>query len=66
LWDLDSIETNPVNEPCADIVFDASSKNVDTVIVRGEILIKNKVNTRVNEQELIKQCDKLLKEIKSR
>jgi hypothetical protein len=47
-------------------VFDASSKNVDTVIVCGEILIKDKVNLRVNEEELIKKCRKLLKEIKAK
>jgi len=45
----------PINkkEPYSSIVYSASSKNVETVMIDGKIVMEDKKLTTINEEELI-------------
>ena len=47
----------PIYNPYSALVYSASAHNVDTVIVNGEIIVKNKVLKTYDEGE-IKKNDK--------
>jgi 5-methylthioadenosine/S-adenosylhomocysteine deaminase len=46
----------PVHKPVSAIVYNANGNDVDTVIVDGKIVVKNKKSTLVDETALIEEC----------
>jgi 5-methylthioadenosine/S-adenosylhomocysteine deaminase len=58
--------TFPVNDPVSDIIYNAEATNIETVIIKGKIIINNKQHTSINKKELFEKCLKLSNEIKSR
>lgn len=56
----------PVHKPDSALVYNANGNDVDTVIVDGEIVIRNKKSTRVDEAALIEECQERITFIKSK
>ncbi len=56
----------PVHKPDSALVYNANGNDVDTVIVNGEIVVRNKKSTRVDEAALIEECQARITFIKSR
>lgn len=46
----------PVHKPVSAIVYNANGNDVDTVIVDGKIVVRNKKSTLVDEIALIEEC----------
>ena len=55
LVDLNTLHMRPIHDPIKSLVFSATSKAVDTVIVDGEIVVEGREIKTVNEAELIPQ-----------
>ncbi len=56
----------PVHKPDSALVYNANGNDVDTVIVDGEIVIRNKKSTRVDEAALLEECQDRITFIKSK
>ena len=56
----------PVHKPDSALVYNANGNDVDTVLVDGEIVVRNKKSTRVDEAALIEECQARITFIKSR
>ena len=63
ILNLNNVVTNPINDLCADIVYNAKGYNVDTTIVNGQILMENK-KMELNEIETFETCKKIINRIK--
>lgn len=63
ILNLDNVLTNPINDLCADIVYNAKGYNVETTIVNGNILMENR-KIRLEEKEIFKNCKKITDRIK--
>ena len=66
--DLIVLNTNtetmtPTNDIFANILYNAKGYNVDTTIVNGEILMENRVLTKIIEKDVFKQCSKIISRI---
>ncbi len=51
-------EARPMFDPVTSLVYSMRSKSVDTVIVDGEIILRNKKVTRFNEEDLYQEAEK--------
>ena len=61
---LETPITRPLNDIFSQIVYNAKGTNVETTIVNGKILMENKkLRINVNEMEIIKKCDDIIKRI---
>ena len=56
----------PVHKPDSALVYNANGNDVDTVIVDGEIVVRSKKSTRVDEAALIEECQERITFIKSK
>jgi 5-methylthioadenosine/S-adenosylhomocysteine deaminase len=56
----------PVHKPDSALVYNANGNDVDTVIVDGEIVVRNKKSTRVDEAALMQECQERITFIKSK
>ena len=54
--DCDQPNMVPMHDPVANLVYSSNAGNVDTVIVDGKVLMKNRVLTFVNEQKFLALC----------
>ena len=62
---LDTANTNPINDVFSQIVYNANGTNVETTIVNGKILMENrKLKIDVDEKEIIKKCEEIINRIK--
>lgn len=52
IFDTDDFDWTPLHNPLTNLVYNATGHSVDTVIVGGEILLRNKEFTRLDEAEL--------------
>ncbi len=50
---LNQIQMTPSTKPLSHLVLSANGLNVDTVIIDGEIVLKNKQFTRINERDVL-------------
>lgn len=57
--DMKAPHLHPVNDVDALIVYAMQGSDVDTVIVNGEILMENKVITRLDEEKIIYEVDNI-------
>ena len=58
--DLNNCETMPLNNIFAQIVYNVKGHNVDTTIVNGKVLMENKTLNNIDENQIIKNCNKIL------
>ncbi|OSS42386.1 S-adenosylhomocysteine deaminase Methylthioadenosine deaminase [Desulfurella amilsii] len=65
LIDLDAIEAIPLYNPASFLAYAANSKSVDTVIIDGKIIYKNKEFVDVDVQEVKFNVKKIAKKIGS-
>jgi len=56
----------PVHHPESALVNNANGNDVDTVMVNGEIVVRNKKSTKIDEIALIDECQKRIEYIKSK
>ena len=64
--DVNDVLTQPMNDIFAQIVYNVKGYNVETTIVNGKILMENrKLTINVNEIEIIKKCEEIIKRIKN-
>lgn len=56
----------PVHKPVSAIVYNANGNDVDTVIVDGKIVVKNKKSTLVDEIALIDECQERIEYLKKK
>jgi len=61
--DLNNEVTNPINDLCADIVYNVKGYNVDTTIVNGNILMENR-KIKHDEKEIFEKCTQIINRIK--
>ncbi|EPR14085.1 amidohydrolase [Ruminiclostridium papyrosolvens] len=66
LVDTDKPHFYPKNNPVAMIVYSAQAADVDTVIVDGNILMKNRKFTQIDEEKIKFEVDTLSKRLLSR
>ena len=48
---------NPIFDPYSALVYSANASNVDTVLVNGKIIVKNKKLKTINTKDLIKDMN---------
>jgi 5-methylthioadenosine/S-adenosylhomocysteine deaminase len=65
LIDLDAIEATPLYNPASYLAYAANSKSVDTVIIDGKIIYKNKEFVDVDVQEVKFNVKQIAKKIGS-
>lgn len=51
---LDNITMLPNNDIISNLVYNTSGRNVDTTIVKGNIIMQNRKFTKINEEDVIK------------
>ena len=56
IWQSNMI---PIHRPVSQIVYCGKAENVDTVIINGQIVLRNRVMQTVNEEEVIRKAQKL-------
>jgi 5-methylthioadenosine/S-adenosylhomocysteine deaminase len=56
----DSVNMTPMHQAVSNLVYSASDQDVDTVMVAGKIILKNRVFLNFSEQETIDQVKKML------
>lgn len=62
--DINSPHLTPMYDPYSHIVYSARGSDVDTVIIDGKIVMKNKKLLTIDEKKLMKKINKLSKEIR--
>lgn len=62
ILELNNEVTNPINDLCSDIVYNAKGSNVATTIINGEILMENRT-IKHNEKEIFEICKKIINRI---
>lgn len=63
ILNLNDVVTNPINDLCADIVYNAKGYNVDTTIINGQILMEDR-KIDLNEVEIFEKCKDIIDRIK--
>lgn len=61
--DIDDIKIKPVNNLLSEIVYNVKSNNVETTIINGQILMKNKTIINNIESRIVEQCNKIVNRI---
>lgn len=60
---LDQIQMTPNVKPLSHLVMSANGFNVDTVIIDGEIVLKDKEFTKIDKDEIIDRANKKIREM---
>lgn len=63
ILNLENEVTNPINDICSDIVYNAKGSNVETTIVNGNILMENR-KIEQNEVAIFNKCQEIIDRIK--
>ncbi|MDR2846863.1 MAG: amidohydrolase [Mycoplasmataceae bacterium] len=66
IFNFKAIEMFPVNDVVSDLVYNANSEDIETVIVGGKIIIENHAHVLLKKEEITKKCAELINEIKKR
>ena len=64
IFNLETVTTTPVNNIFSEIVYNVKGTNVETTIINGKIVMENRIVHGVNEQEIYKKCNEIIKRIK--
>ena len=66
ICNLDSVTLKPVNDLISEIVYNMKGSDVNTTIVAGKILMKDrKLKTLNNENEIYNKCEEIINRLKS-
>lgn len=63
ILNLNNAETNPINDICADIVYNAKGSNVETTIINGKILMENR-KIQASENQIFEKCKSIIERVK--
>jgi 5-methylthioadenosine/S-adenosylhomocysteine deaminase len=66
LVDLNSAFAQPVHNPVSALIFCLHGSDVDSVMINGNFVMQNKKILIINEDDLLKECQKAAKELVSR
>jgi len=55
---LDNISMLPNNDIISNLVYNTSGRNVDTTIINGKIVMKNRILINIDQEEIIKKFNK--------
>ncbi len=66
LVDMDSLSSAPVQDIESALVLSTRKDDVDTVLVNGEILMKDKKLIYIDEHALIQECNQAIKSLRRR
>ena len=61
---LDNITMLPNLNTISNLVYNVSSKNVETTMVKGKILMKNRKMDEALVKQVIQKCDEIVKRLK--
>jgi cytosine/adenosine deaminase-related metal-dependent hydrolase len=59
VFDTDNFDLRPLHNPVANIVYGSTGHSVDTVLIGGEIVLRHKALTSLDEQELRHQVESI-------
>ena len=59
----DKLHLCPDNDVCTNIVYSANGADVDTVIIEGKIIMRNRKMINLDEKEVMKQVKKIAKRL---
>ncbi len=63
ILNLDTVITVPVNNIFSEIVYNIKGTNVETSIINGKIVMENRVVYGINEKDIYKKCNEIIKRI---
>lgn len=63
ILDLNTVVTNPINDLCADIVYNVKGSHVITTIINGNIVMEDK-KIGIKEQKIYDKCKEIIQRIK--
>ncbi len=66
LIDVNTLNSAPVQDFSSALVLSTRKDDVDTILVNGEILMQNKKLKTIDEELLIKECNKAIKNLRKR
>jgi 5-methylthioadenosine/S-adenosylhomocysteine deaminase len=59
VFDTSDFDWRPLHNPVANLVYGSTGHSVDTVLIGGEILLENKKLTRLDEDDLREQVERI-------
>lgn len=62
ILNLDTAVSNPINDICSDIVYNAKGNNVETTIINGKIVMENRCISH-DEKNIYKKCKEIIDRI---
>lgn len=60
MLDLETTMTEPINDICSNIVYNAKPINVITTIINGNVVMEDKKVSGINEREIYKKCNSII------
>lgn len=64
ILNLNTVTTSPINNIFSEIVYNVKGTNVETTIINGKIVMKNRMIIDFLEEEICDKCDKIIQRIK--
>jgi len=63
IFDIDNVQMSPLHNPLSQVVYCSKSQNIDTVIVNGEVIMKNRKILNVDEKFVVQKVQELAKKL---
>lgn len=60
---LNDVNTKPINNIFAEIVYNVKGTNVETTIINGKVLMENRKLTYTNEDKVYKKCEEIIERV---
>ena len=65
ILNIDEATIKPVNNLLSEIVYNVKGNNVETTIVDGKVLMKDRKLVGINEEKIYEMCEKIIKRIET-
>lgn len=65
ILNLQNVVTKPINNIFSEIVYNIKGYNVETTIINGEIVMRDKKVRNIEEKEVYDKCEEIIKRIKN-
>lgn len=62
VFDFKEVSNYPINNYIANIVYNANSSDIETVLIDGDIVMNNK-KFKVNREDIIKKCEEIVNKV---
>jgi 5-methylthioadenosine/S-adenosylhomocysteine deaminase len=59
IYQFQNLQMYPINDPIADIVYNSTSADIQSVFVNGKMVINQQKHLTINRDKLLKKCEKL-------